>query len=452
MTLLSMSIGGSILVLLMCVFRVFFPDKASGRTYLIPWCIAVFRFLFPFFLPLNMSFYSLFTVTGNNYTPEEILNSISVSITELPLFNYVIDPHRSNGWNWKMLRLIWFTGAAVCAIVHLVIYLRSCKSLSESLPADRAYIRQWKENHQLRRSYQIRVYDRISSPIAYGVFRPVILLDKDTAQADEEKLNLVLTHEFLHIWRHHIMLKWATFLACMIHWFNPLVWLLAYFVQRDIESDCDEAVVQTLGESKRLDYAQMLLESQPAKQNMLLFTTHFARQLEQRTRDLLDETHRKKSKKNGVAVVVGLLMIGIAQPQVALAEYEPNQISWATYSAQSVPKNTSIKSNQQIVQSDNSLKTIPANDTIIFSNNGRPWKYQEGEEIIIYLQHTDIGFPVGQGMEIGYLLDGQQYCLYKGQNKTGVKIAFPAPKTAEYTFYVYCKSSDPIILQSFQVG
>lgn len=410
--------------------------------------MALFRFLFPFFLPLYMSFYSLFTVTGNNYTPEEILDSISVSITELPLFNFVIDPYPSNGWNWEMLRFIWLAGAAVCAFFHLIIYLRSCKQLSESLPADRAYIKGWMENHPLRRPYQIRVYDRITSPVAYGVLHPVILLDKPIAQADEEKLNLILTHEFLHIRRHHILLKWAVFLVCVLHWFNPLVWLMAYFVQRDIESDCDEAVVGTLGEGKRLDYAQMLLEIQPAKQNRLFFTVHFAGQLEQRIRGLLDDMRRKKSGKLGAVAIACLLIIGIAQPQFALAEYEPNQMLWETSSAQSVLQNTS---NQQIMQSDHDPNIIKPYDKIIFSNNGQPWKYQEGDEVNICLQHTDIGFPVGQAMEIGYLLDGQQYCLYKGQNKVGVKITFAAPKTGNYTFYLHCKSSDSIILQSFQV-
>lgn len=424
MTLLSMSIGGSILVLLICVFRAFFPDKTSGRTYLIPWGIAVFRFLFPFFLPLYLSFYSLLTVTGNNYTPEEILDSISVSITELPLFNFVIDPHPSNGWNWKILRLLWLAGAAVCAVIHLTIYLYSCKRLSESLPADCAYIRQWKENHRLRRSYQIRVYDRISSPVAYGVFRPVILLDKETAQADEEKLNLVLTHEFLHIQRHHILLKWAAFLACVIHWFNPLVWLMAYFVQRDIESDCDEAVIQTLGESKRLDYAQMLLESQPAKQNVLLFTVHFARQLEQRTRDLLDETHRKRSKKIGAAVMVCLLMIGISQPQFVSADTSDSKF------------------------------TVEINETVILDNEGSGWSCQAGEPITITFRHKNITFDLfesGQGTCIGYILNGEEHYLYKGQNQNGVKIVYTPEQSGTYSFFITCNSSNPLSSCSFTI-
>ncbi len=425
MTLLSMSVGGSIFIILLCLGRILFSRRLSGRTRLALWSMALFRLLCPIFLPLYMSFYSLFTVTGNNYTPEEILDSISVSITELPLFSFVIDPYPSNGWNWDMLRFIWLAGAVLCAFFHLLIYLRSCKHLSESLPADTPYIQGWMESHPLRRPYQIRVYDRITSPVAYGVFRPVILLDKAAAGADEEKLNLILTHEFLHIRRHHILLKWTMFLVCVLHWFNPLVWLMAYYVQRDIEADCDEAVVQTLGEEKRLDYAQMLLEIQPPEQSRLLFTVHFAGLLEQRIRGLLDEKHRKKSGKLGIAAAACLLVIGTAQPQFVSAGASDNPF------------------------------TVGINETVILDNDGNGWDCPAGEPVTITFRHQNIWpldpFGVGQGMCIGYILNGEEHYLYKGQNQNGIQIVYTPDQPGTYSFFITCHSSDPLYSCSFIV-
>ena len=216
-TLLSMSLGGSILILITLLMRPIIRKWCSGRAALMVWSLSVIRLLVPLFLPLYMSFYNHFTVTGNPYTPAKIINDFSVASAELPLSRLVIEPYFSGKINWTALELIWLAGAVICCAVHLARYYRNCKQLSESLPADRPYIRHWQDTHPLRRPYQIRVYDRIPTPVAYGLIRPVILLDKETAEADEKQLDLILTHEYLHIHRFHILIKWIIFLTCVIH-------------------------------------------------------------------------------------------------------------------------------------------------------------------------------------------------------------------------------------------
>lgn len=432
-TLLSMSLGGSVLILITLLMRPIIRNWCSGRAALMVWSLSVIRLVCPIFLPMYMSFYNHFTVTGNPYTPEEIINDFSVASAELPLSRLVIEPYFSDKINWTALELIWLAGAVICCGVHLAHYYRNCKQLSESLPADRPYIRQWQDAHPLRRPYQIRIYDRIPTPVAYGLIRPVILLDKESAEADEKQLDLILTHEYLHIRRFHILIKWGIFLTCVIHWFNPLVWLMGYIVQSDIEADCDEAVIRNKGENVRMDYLHMLVENHSARQRVFLFTAHFCSHLEKRTRRLLNQAGRHMAKQKslaiGAATAICLLTVGIQQPQIT-----------AAYQAPGFAEN---------LLSKNQTTTTVQPGEYLFTDQS--WTFDEGENITITLRHTDIGFPVGQAIEIGYLLDGQQVCLYKGQNKTGVQISFTAPQNGNYTFYLGCKSSDPIILQDFEV-
>ena len=432
-TLLSMSLGGSILILITLLMRPIIRNWCSGRAALMVWSFSVIRLVCPLFLPVYMSFYNHFTVTGNPYTPEEIINDFSIASAELPVSRLVIEPYFSGKINWTALELIWLAGATISCGVHLAHYFRNCKQLSESLPADRPYIQQWQDAHPLRRPYQIRVYDRIQTPVAYGLIRPVILLDKESAKADEKQLDLILTHEYLHIRRFHILIKWLIFLTCVIHWFNPLVWLMGYIVQSDIEADCDEAVIRNKGENVRMDYLHMLVENRSTRQRVFLFTAHFCSHLEKRTRRLLEQAGRHMAKQKslaiGAAAVICLLTVGIQQPQIA-----------AAYQAPGFAEN--------LLSENQTLKTVQPSEYLFTDQS---WTFDEGEKITVTLRHTDIGFPVGQAIEVGYLLDDQQVCLYKGQNKTGVQISFTAPQNGNYTFYLCCKSSDPIILQDFEV-
>ena len=138
---------------------------------------------------------------------------------------------------------------------------------------------------------------------------------------------------------------------------------------------------------------------------------------------------KQKSLAIGAAAVICLLAVGIQQPQIT-----------AAYQAPGFAEN--------LLSENQSTKNVQPGEYLFTDQS---WTFDEGENITITLRHTDIGFPVGQAIEIGYLLDGQQICLYKGQNKTGVQISFTSPQSGNYTFYLGCKSSDPIILQSFEV-
>jgi len=50
------------------------------------------------------------------------------------------------------------------------------------------------------------------------------------------------------------------FLALSIHWFNPFVWVAFICACRDMEMSCDEAVLKSMGEDVRGEYAASLLK------------------------------------------------------------------------------------------------------------------------------------------------------------------------------------------------
>ncbi|MEK4042073.1 M56 family metallopeptidase [Paenibacillus sp. FSL H8-0048] len=45
-----------------------------------------------------------------------------------------------------------------------------------------------------------------------------------------------------------------------MHWFNPLVWLMVFYLNRELEMVCDARVIRKLGAEHKADYALCLLE------------------------------------------------------------------------------------------------------------------------------------------------------------------------------------------------
>ena len=129
-----------------------------------------------------------------------------------------------------------------------------------SFPVDNDASRQWLQTHPLRRGICIRQSDQISSPLTFGVLHPVILMPKKTDWNDETALQYVLEHEFVHIRRFDAVSKLLLIAAACVHWFNPLVWLMVWLANRDMELACDEAVLRALGPDHKKAYALTLLD------------------------------------------------------------------------------------------------------------------------------------------------------------------------------------------------
>lgn len=71
---------------------------------------------------------------------------------------------------------------------------------------------------------------------------------------------LVMIHEKIHMKRLDYLIKPVFLFACCVHWFNPLVWLAFCLMIQDMESSCDEAVLQKIGFERKKEYACTLLE------------------------------------------------------------------------------------------------------------------------------------------------------------------------------------------------
>ena len=106
--------------------------------------------------------------------------------------------------------------------------------------------------------YQDNIWwtEDIDMPMVFGLVWPQIYLP---TSMEPENLAYVIAHEKMHIKRKDGLFKMITYIICLIHWFNPFIWIAYFLFGSDLEKACDEEVIRGMGKEKRKEYAYALL-------------------------------------------------------------------------------------------------------------------------------------------------------------------------------------------------
>lgn len=280
MSLLQMSFLGAIFIIAVVIIRALAINKLPKKTFLILWEIVLLRLLIPFSIPSTLSVYSFISqYTLNNTFSRMQVDNIIPAIQGKPfeLIGEFPQAYVSDISSVSIWLVIWLIGTTICIGFFAISYLRCRFEFHASLPVQNDFIKQWLMNHQLRRTISIRQSDKISAPLTYGIFNPVILMPKKTDWKNTSLLQYVFAHEYVHICRFDTIMKLIiTFVLC-IHWFNPFVWVMYILFNCDIELACDERVVQQFGETSKSSYALVLINMEAKKSGLLPFCNSFSK-------------------------------------------------------------------------------------------------------------------------------------------------------------------------------
>lgn len=235
------------------------------------------------------------------------------AITPTPAGTRSIPVMEAVGWCWAAgtaLFLLWQLGSYLA--------LRAKLSRSRRPLTDEAILAVLeRESAAAGRQKPLPVYTAaVGSPMIVGAIKPTLLLPEMELTA--EQLSLVFRHELIHYRRRDIWYKLLLMLANAIHWFNPMVWLMVYAADRDLELSCDEAVVAGRDEAYREEYGRCLLAVVRAGMSRrTLFTTNFysgKKTLKNRLATIFDTT---KKHRGTLALAALLLAAAVAGSLVA---------------------------------------------------------------------------------------------------------------------------------------
>ena len=356
MDLLTMSLSAAVMIAAIVILRALLIDRLPKTTFLILWAVVLLRLLVPVSVPSAWSVYSLLqprqqaiqtvqeestvlpqvepvvsqpsAITTEPVTPavdsaageaEEITATPARQESSSPTVQQSTPTEQPPQAEEKTKpaislpvepsALIWGVGAAALGLYFVVGYWRATREFDMSLPVEHPFCGEWlrrqKEKMPLRRQIRIRQFDRIGTPLTYGVRRPTILLPNQTLEEHPKTLTYILTHEYVHIRRFDCVSKLLLSAALCLHWFNPLVWVMYVLANRDLELSCDEMVLRLLGIENRSAYAMALLEMEEKRSGFgALYSAFGKNAIEERIGAIM-----KMKKRSLLSAVMAVVLV-----------------------------------------------------------------------------------------------------------------------------------------------
>lgn len=150
---------------------------------------------------------------------------------------------------YGLLTAVWLCGAGAFMMYHIIGYILFCRK-----------IRPWCKPIGLtdyNAKPRLTECALLKSPMLVGFIKPRIMLPR--ADYSEYELRMILKHELEHYRRGDLYKKLLLIIANAVHWFNPLVYVMRSYANRDIEYSCDERVVRGMSGQEKKDYSLTIL-------------------------------------------------------------------------------------------------------------------------------------------------------------------------------------------------
>ena len=161
----------------------------------------------------------------------------------------------------SLLLLVWSFGVVVLlarALLERCLLMRTLRrSIEVTDQGTLAMMQSIAKDHGIREA-SLLCSESLQVPVAIGVLRPAIVLPVGYGKWSDDRLQIVLLHEMMHIGRADVLAQSVARLACTLFWFNPLVWIACRRLRQESEYACDDVVLRAGVEAT--DYATHLFD------------------------------------------------------------------------------------------------------------------------------------------------------------------------------------------------
>lgn len=318
-----------------------------------------------------------------------------------------------------ILLTLWLAGVIACVLWQGIGYYRLIRSLKgTSRSVERAdlhtILQEQCADLVIDREIPLRVSSAADCPMLAGFIHPTLYLpDERISRTDAA---FIFRHELTHYKHGDLWLKLLLLAARCLHWFNPLVHLIARFAQEDIEAACDDAVVRGHDGAYRRAYGETILRSAIAQsQKRKALVSCFGddkKTLMRRFEGLFD----KSVKKRGVALVVMIaLLVGSLGCVVAVGEKKPNQtteeraLMMANTFAQAYVDEDTEAFNKYLVPNSENLVDNFTTGAAVYKRYTTRYEPETQTALIVYEYEYDAARMAAQGMQANGITPGLPY-------------------------------------------
>ena len=309
--LLSLSVSGALLLLLILGLKPLYKNKFSKRWQYYIWIVVALRFLLPF-TPDTTIIGSLFEKFDTAAITNEIPTTPNVPVPA-DTGNSKAEPTQTNREittaamrepfnKYVCLFFIWSALALVLFVRKVTVYqgfIQYIKAGNKEVSDIKILnlLSDCEEKLNIKTRVELSRNSLIASPMMIGFFRPRIILP--VGELEDKELSYIFVHELIHYKQRDMFYKWLIQIVVCAHWFNPFVYLLEREVNKSCELSCDEIVLSVLDDSAKREYGDTLIfffkSNNLYKSSLASVTlTEGAEQLKERLGAIMK--FRKKSK------------------------------------------------------------------------------------------------------------------------------------------------------------
>ncbi len=257
MDVLICNLSAGIMIILTLIMRRIAKFRIPNSVFCVLWAMVGIRLMFPVSLRTSFSILNVYFYGWNRLAPIKRLQ-------EGTLYNDLMFQIETAGSyaeeHISTFLVLWLIGCTILAAHFISSYFGAWKDMGESKPLEDAeYLESCIAEQGFCRKILLRSKSGMLSPMTWGIFRPVIYFPSDFDREDKTLTRLVLLHECGHIRYFHSLLKlWNMCLICA-YWYNPIVWIMFFKFERDLEISADRYALRHTEGDVRVVYARYVI-------------------------------------------------------------------------------------------------------------------------------------------------------------------------------------------------
>ncbi|MCQ2531513.1 MAG: M56 family metallopeptidase [Saccharofermentans sp.] len=324
--------GISLITVAILAIRFFAKDRISKRLQYALWLLVPLFMLVAPVYSINITLPARQVVVDEQVTTPQIHHKAVTDQKPVPLNDnqangdsdkkYVIEtvseePVKTINWAETLTKVTYavsgvFIGSIIVFNLGFIIYCNKKRTFIE-----------------IDSNSNLNVYrfDHDSAPFLLG--KDIYLSDKVASKSEMTKY--AICHEYCHYKHGDTLWAIVRFIVLAVNWYNPLIWYAFVISEQDCELACDEAVLEKIGEEKRVEYGKVLLtllaDRSLGKHDFYLTTAMYGRS-KNFMRDRI--TNIKKNRKTTVVPVVISLIVALVATGCSLLKFNQEEAETET--------------------------------------------------------------------------------------------------------------------------